>query len=121
MSKKTLAAEKVCSLVEQALEDLKGLDIRKLDVQDMTTITDYMYVVTGSSDRHARALAQSVTELCKNAGIRPRGIEGEGEWTLVDLGDVVVHIMLARTRAEYQLEKLWTAPAAKEEKASARS
>ncbi len=93
-----------------ALEDLKGQQITVLDVQKLTTVTETMIICTGTSNRHVKSLAQNVAEDAKQAGFRPLGIEGvdTGEWVLVDLGGVVVHVMQAQARAFYQLEKLWT-------------
>lgn len=101
---------KLAKIAVDALEDLKGQDIKVLDVQKLTTVTDTMIICTGTSNRHVKALAQNVAEDAKKAGHRPLGIEGEeaGEWVLVDLGSVVVHVMQAQPRAFYQLEKLWT-------------
>lgn len=95
-----------------ALEDLKGHDITVLDVQPLTTVTDTMIVCTGSSNRHVKSLAQNVVESAKESGTRALGVEGseQGEWVLVDLGGVVVHVMQAQARAFYQLEKLWALP-----------
>jgi ribosome-associated protein len=99
----------VAQVVAGALDDLKALDVSLLDVRHLTTVTDTMIVASGRSDRHVRAIANAVVEKCKNEGHRPIGVEGQnsGEWVLVDLGDVVVHVMLPRTREFYNLEKLW--------------
>lgn len=97
------------NLVNSALEDLKAVDIKVLDVEALTTITSRMVICTGTSRRHVKSLADNLIMEAKQAGQRPEGIEGsdEAEWVLVDLGDVVVHIMQAQARALYQLEKLW--------------
>jgi ribosome-associated protein len=99
----------VAQVVAGALDDLKALDVSLLDVRHLTTVTDTMIVASGRSDRHVRAIADAVVEQCKKEGHRPIGVEGQsvGEWVLVDLGDVVVHVMLPRTREFYNLEKLW--------------
>jgi ribosome-associated protein len=104
-------------VVAGALDDLKAVDIRVLDVRHLTTVTDTMVVASGRSDRHVRAIAGAVVEQCKNAGFRPIGVEGErsGEWVLVDLADLVVHVMLPRVREFYNLEKLWDMPARAED------
>ena len=92
-----------------ALDDLKAQDVTALDVRHLTSVTDTMLLASGRSDRHVRSLADSVVERCKEAGIVPLGVEGQeaGEWILVDLGDVVVHVMLPRVREFYNLERLW--------------
>lgn len=102
-------AQELTDLVVAALDDMKGTDIRVFDVSNLTPITDRMVIVTGRSDRHVKSLAQSVVASAKLAQHVPRGVEGErqGDWVLVDLGDVVVHVMQPQARAFYQIEKLW--------------
>jgi ribosome-associated protein len=99
-------------LVLNALEDLKAVNIKVLDVRGLTDVADTMIVASGTSDRHVRAIAESVIMKAKAAGRRPMGTEGEpdGEWVLVDLQDVLVHVMLPRVREFYALEQLWEAP-----------
>ena len=96
-------------LVVAVLDDLKAQSVLRLDVRHLTTMTDAMVIASGRSDRHVRAIAQALVERCKEAGLEPIGIEGmeSGEWILVDLGDVIVHIMLPKVRDFYSLEKLW--------------
>ena len=105
--------EKLKQIVVNALEDLKAQDIRVLDVRGMTTVTDLMVIAGGTSTRHVKALSDNVVEAAKKHGVRPLGVEGEreAEWVLVDLGDVVVHLMLPRVRDFYNLEKLWSVTA----------
>jgi ribosome-associated protein len=102
--------ETLKSLVITALEELKAVDLKVLDVRGIAGFTDLMVIASGTSDRHVKALADKLVEKCKQAGVRPLGIEGEreGEWVLVDIGDVVVHIMKPDTRDFYNLEKLWS-------------
>ena len=104
-----MQVELLKKLVQTALEDIKALDIKVLDVQGMTSVMDYMIVATGTSNRHVKSLADSVLEKAREKGLRPFGVEGEreAEWILVDLGDIVVHIMQPEVRAFYNLEKLW--------------
>ena len=92
-----------------ALEDMKAVDIKVLDVRDVTDVADCMIIASGNSDRHVKSIADRVVERAKQAGFRPFGTEGEqgGEWVLVDLNDVIVHVMQARVREFYALESLW--------------
>ena len=87
-----------------------------MDVRDLTTVTDYMVVASGTSSRHVKALADAVADKAREAGHRPAGIEGEdgGEWVLLDLNDTLVHVMLPRVREFYNLEKLWLLRPAKD-------
>lgn len=93
-----------------ALEDVKAIDVVVFEVSKLTSISDYMVIASGRSKRQVAALADSVIEAAKKYGTQPLGVEGktEGEWVLVDLGDIIVHIMYPDTREYYQLEKLWS-------------
>jgi ribosome-associated protein len=95
--------------VTTALDDMKAVNVRVLDVRGMTDIADVMVIASGTSDRHVRSIAERVVEKAKAAGYRPLGTEGarDGEWVLVDLQDVIVHVMLPRVREFYSLERLW--------------
>lgn len=97
------------TLAIDALEELKARDITQLDVSKLTEVTDLMVIASGTSTRHVSALAQNVVEKAKASGLKPRGVEGgdNSDWVLVDLGDIVVHIMLPEARALYDLERLW--------------
>ena len=104
------ASDQLLQIVVTALEDMKGVDIRVIDVRELTSITDRMVVVSGTSTRHVKALAENVVLESKNKGYKPLGVEGEdvAEWVLVDLADVVVHVMMPEIRDFYALEKLWS-------------
>ena len=103
------------STITAALDDMKAVNVRVMDVRGITDIADCMVIASGNSDRHVRSIADRVVERCKAAGFRPYGREGErdAEWVLVDLSDVIVHVMLPRVREFYGLESLWEAPASK--------
>ena len=96
--------------VIEALEDIKGFDIIELDVRKLTSITDYMIIASASSTRQTRALANNIQDKMKELNIEVVGVEGEGEgdWVLVDIGDIIIHIMTPTTRAYFNLEELWS-------------
>ncbi len=96
-------------IVTAALEDMKAVNVKVLDVRGLTDIADTMVIASGNSDRHVRSIGDRVVEQAKQAGFRPFGVEGarDGEWVLVDLQDIVVHVMLPRVREFYGLERLW--------------
>jgi len=104
-----MATEELKRLVINALEDLKAERIVELDVRDKTDVTDYIIVASGNSSRHVKSIANNVAMEAKKAGHPPLGVEGEtdGEWMLVDLADVVVHVMQPQIREFYDLESLW--------------
>ncbi|HEX5488600.1 MAG TPA: ribosome silencing factor [Rhodanobacteraceae bacterium] len=93
-----------------ALDELKAHDIREIDVQGRTSIADLLIIASGTSSRHVKSIADEVVRFAKRAGMLPLGVEGqdEAEWVLVDLGDIIVHVMLPRIREFYGLERLWT-------------
>lgn len=103
-------SREVTSMSVKALEDMKGVDLIVIDISGKSSIADAMIVVTGTSQRHVRSLAESVRLSSKEAGHLPLGIEGgdSSDWVLVDLGDVIVHVMTEEKREFYSLEKLWS-------------
>lgn len=105
-----LNPEELQKLVLTQLEEMKAKDIKILNVKDLTDVTDTMIIASGGVDRQVKAIAGSIIEKCKHAGHPPHGVEGEreGEWVLIDLIDIVVHIMTPAIRDFYQIEKLWT-------------
>ncbi len=106
----TKAAKPVLKkIVTDALDDMKALDIKVLDVRGLADFADSMVIASGTSDRHVRSVAKHVVEKAKEAGYRPHGLEGDqdGDWVLIDLSEMIVHVMLPRVREFYGLEKLW--------------
>ncbi|QBL08615.1 ribosome silencing factor [Rheinheimera sp. D18] len=99
------------SFIQDKIDDMKGRDIITLDVRGKSSVTDFMILCSGTSNRHTRSIADYIAAEVKKAGIETLGIEGQGsgEWVLLDLDDVVVHVMLEESRNFYQLEKLWSA------------
>ncbi len=96
--------------IRAALEEIKSRDTVEIDVRGKTSIADYLVVTSGTSTRHVKSIADEVVKHAKKTGVMPLGVEGEreAEWVLVDLGDVIVHVMLPRVREFYALERLWT-------------
>lgn len=119
VASKAAPATDLTRIVMSALEDMKAVNPTVLDVRGLTDIADTLIVASGNSDRHVRSIADRVIEYSKKAGYRPMGVEGErdGEWVLVDLQDVIVHVMLPRVREFYRLEDLWDVSAAARENA----
>ncbi len=102
-------SEEIQQLVLSALEDAKAQSVISIDVRTVTDITDYMVIASGTSSRHVKSVADRVASTLRDAGAKPLGREGEdeGEWVLVDFGDVILHVMQPAIREHYQLEKLW--------------
>ena len=115
-TKKPAAAKlSLKSVILDALADMKALEVKVLDVRGLTDIADFMVIASGTSDRHVRSVAQRVVEKTKEAGFRPHGVEGQqdSDWVLIDLHEMIVHVMLPRVREFYGLEKLWDLTATK--------
>ena len=102
--------ETLLKTVRDATEELKAKDVDEIDVRGKSSVTDYMVIASGTSTRHVKSIADEVMKFAKRLDVQPLGVEGEreAEWVLVDLGDVVVHVMLPRVREFYALERLWT-------------
>ena len=111
-----MSPEEIQRSVLAALEDAKAQSVRSIDVRDITDITDYMVIASGTSSRHVKSVADKVATALRDEGTKPIGREGEdlGEWILVDFGDVILHVMQPAIREHYQLEKLWEHGAAPE-------
>ena len=108
-NKQAIPAEEIVELTQVALEDVKAQDILVIDVRDKNSITDFMVIATGTSNRQISAMREKVRELVKAKGVKPLGEEGAGDsdWVLLDLDTVVVHMMTAAARQFYDLERLW--------------
>lgn len=102
-------SDELLKLAQSSLEDLKARDVQVLDVRKLTSVTDYLLIASGTSDRHVKSLAENIVASMRAVGEKPLGVEGQdaGEWVLIDLNEVIVHVMQARTRDFYKLEDLW--------------
>jgi len=108
MAQKILPS-KLRDLVSSSLDELKAVDPVTINVKKLSSFTDYMIIASGTSNRHIQSLGKKVLEDLKTKNIKPLGLEGEGseEWVLIDVGDVVLHLMSSNARAFYDLESLW--------------
>ncbi len=113
-----MKVEELRDFVVETLEDMKARDLSVIDVRGKTSITDFMIIASGTSDRHVKAIAEAVAFRAKQKGCPPMGQEGvrDGEWALIDLNGVVVHVMQSKVRDFYQLERLWNVDPAEAEK-----
>lgn len=104
-----MQSNEISAFVIEQIENIKGRDIITLDIREKADFADYMIICSGNSNRHVKSIAQSLSTECRAHGIKPLGIEGNdvGEWSLVDLGNVIVHVMTDKIRDRYQLEQLW--------------
>jgi len=112
--------DQLLQLVHESLEDFKAIDIQEIDVSEQNPLTDRFIVASGNSTRHVKSMAENLVIKAKAAGCPPLGVEGQttAEWVLVDLNDIIVHLMLPKTRAFYNLEKLWEASSSQRNSAS---
>ena len=106
----TVIDSNITDLVVDALDDLKAVDTKVVDVRGLSSVMDFLVIASGNSSRHIKSLADNVVVKAKAAGCPPIGVEGENaaDWVLVDLGDVVVHVMQPAARSFYDLERLWS-------------
>ena len=106
-----MQTNELVAFVVDKVDDMKARDIVTLDVRGKSSVTEFMVICSGTSSRHAKSIAGYLAQEVKKQGIQPLGIEGEasGEWVLLDLDSVVVHVMQEESRSFYQLEKLWSA------------
>ncbi|MCX7089528.1 MAG: ribosome silencing factor [Methylococcales bacterium] len=113
-----MQATELLNIIETVLDDKKAQDLTVIDVRGRSSVTDYMVVATGTSNRHLSSMSHYASEAVKEKGFKPLGIEGDqgSDWVLVDLGDVVVHLMTEQARDYYQLEKLWAVGAVPEQR-----
>ncbi|RRN56570.1 ribosome silencing factor [Pseudoxanthomonas sp. SGNA-20] len=104
------SADKLLAAVRAAVEEIKAKDVVEIDVRGKTSVADHLVIASGTSTRHVKSIADEVVKFAKKLGAQPLGVEGEreAEWVLVDLGDVIVHVMLPRVREFYALERLWS-------------
>lgn len=104
------SVSQLLATAQSALEELKAKDVVQIDVRGKSSVADFMLIASGTSSRHVKSIAEEVVRFAKNLGVMPLGMEGEreAEWVLVDLGDVIVHVMLPRVRELYALERLWS-------------
>lgn len=109
MTERITQAEQLKDAVMDVLVDMKGFDVKAIDVTRLTDVTDYMVIASGTSDRHVKSMARELRDRLRERDVKPIGVEGEneGDWVLIDLGDVVVHVMRPQTREYYDLERLW--------------
>ncbi len=116
-----LPSDQLRQLVRSALEDFKAIDILEIDVSARNSLTDQFIIASGSSTRHVKSMAENLVMRVKAAGCPPLGVEGQAqaEWVLVDLNDIIVHLMLPKTRAFYNLEKLWEVSSSRRSSAAA--